>query len=625
MQGSDVAGNPAGAVPSRSGRVARSAALLPLLALGVALPLKAGVHIHGSSFDEQPGGPYSEAEAARFLTQATFGPSEAEIEHLLRIGYEAWLDEQLAAPASLQLPYLDGRIQSFLNAGLPVQVYQDSRQEIWWRNVLFGQDQLRQRVAFALSQILVISDQNGALEGLPTALSHYYDMLATQAFGNYRQLLEDVTLHPAMGHYLSMFRNRKPDAELNIRPDENYAREIMQLFSIGLVRLNPDGTPLDGDPGTPGVQTVPTYDQDTIRGLAHVFTGWNFSTCQPPEPSGDGFTWWHWEYCPSGPDELEWQLRPGWRTPMAPWGEGTSFGVIYHAFEGGKQLLDYPGVTLPGGVLPAGGTARGNMEAALDNVFNHPNVGPFIGRLLIQRLTTSNPTPAYVGRVAAAFANNGQGVRGDLGAVVRAILMDPEARDPAQAPAHFGKLREPLLRLTQLWRALDARSNSGRVGESWPEYYTAQAVQRSPTVFNFYLPNYQLPGEIASAGLYSPEFQITTDTYLTRFSNAMDGFTRWAYRGNPWIGEWDPLQIELDRYFARADDMEWVLDRFDLLFMARGMSMPMFETLRDHAEDIDITQYGWDTDGSYAASQRRERIHDSLWLLLTSPEYVVEK
>jgi len=611
--------------PSFSGvaLASRRLGLAGLLAL--ATPAFAGTHIFEASFDERPEGPYTRADAARFLTQASFGPTEAEIERLMRIGFHAWLDEQFATPASYQLPYLDGLIHGYLNAGLPVQVWQDARQEIWWRNALYGPDQLRQRVAFALSQILVISDQNGALEGLPTALSHYYDILTAQAFGNYRQLLQDVTLHPSMGNYLSMFRNRKPDEALNIRPDENYAREIMQLFSIGLVQLNPDGTPVDADPGAPELQPVPAYDQETIRGFAHVFTGWNFSTCEPPAPSGGGITWWHWEYCPPGPSGTEWQLMPAWRAPMLPWGEGTAYGDVYHAVEGEKQLLDYPGVALPGGVLPEGGTARSNMGAALDNLFGHPNVGPFIGRLLIQRLTTSNPTPAYVGRVAAAFDNNGQGVRGDLGAVVRAILLDPEARDPAQRPEHFGKLREPLLRMTHMWRALHAVSNSGRVGEGWPEHYTAQAVQRSPTVFNFYLPHYQLPGEVASLGLVSPEFQITTDTYLTRLSNALRGFTSWAWRGNPWLAPWDPPQVELDSYFAMTADIEGLLSRFDLLFMSRGMSQPMYQVLHEHLEDIDIEQYDWDPNGTHAANQRRARIHDALWLILTSPEYVVER
>jgi uncharacterized protein (DUF1800 family) len=590
--------------------------------LAAASASHAGIHVFASSFDERPEGPYSKADAARFLTQATFGPTEPEIRRLMRIGYHAWLDEQFAAPPSLQLPYLDGLIHGYIAAGQPVQVYQDSRQEIWWRNALYGQDQLRQRVAFALSQILVISDQSGALEGLPTVLSHYYDMLATQSFGNYRQLLGDVTLHPAMGHYLSMYGNRKPDETLNIRPDENYAREVMQLFSVGLVQLAPDGSVVDGDPDTAGIQPQPTYDQDTIRGFAHVFTGWKFSTCTPPEPSGGGYTWWHWQWCPPGPEGTDWQLMPGWRSPMHPWGEGTQFGVIYHASEGDKPLLDYSGVALPAGVLPAGGTARGNMEAALDNLFEHPNVGPFIGRLLIQRLTTSNPSPAYIERVAAAFADNGSGVRGDLGAVVRAILLDPEARDRAQAPGHFGKLREPLLRVTHLWRALDAVSNSGRVGEGWAEHYTAQAVQRSPTVFNFFLPDYRLPGEVASLGLYSPEFQITTDTYLTRLSNTLQGFTGWAWRGNPWLPPWDPPQVELDHLFASADRMDHVIDRLDLLFMSHGMSMPMFDALREHAHQISIQDVPWDPGG---ANGRRERIHDVLWLILTSPEYVVER
>jgi uncharacterized protein (DUF1800 family) len=490
--------------------------------------------------------------------------------------------------------------------------------------VLNGEDQLRQRVAFALSQIFVISDQSGALEGNPTALAHFYDLLATGAFGNFRQLLEEVTLNPAMGSYLSMIRNRKPDAALNIRPDENYAREVMQLFSIGLVRLNSQGQPLDGDPGTPGVQSMPTYGQETIRGFAHVFTGWNYSTCTPPAPADNdqGFTWWQWQYCPTGPEDQDWRLHSGWRTRMLPWGEGTSLGVPYHASASSKQLLNYPGVALPAGVLPAGGNARSNMQAALDNVFNHPNVGPFIGRLLIQRLVTSNPSAAYIGRVTAAFNNNGQGVRGDLGAVVRSILLDVEARNLGLAPAHAGKLREPLLRITQLWRALDARSNAGNVNEGWPDYYGAQAVQRSPTVFNFYLPNYGLPGEIATLGLVSPEFQITTDTYITRLTNELGGKVFWMWRGNPGLGQWDPVQIDIAPYVASAHQIDRMIDRFDLLFMGRQMSLPMYLLLRTHLNDISIANVSWDPGG---ANGRRERVQDALWLILTSPEYVVER
>jgi len=398
----------------------------------------------------------------------------------------------------------------------------------------------------------------------------------------------------------------------------------MQLFSVGLVRLNNQGQPLDGDVGTAGVQTIPTYSQDTIRGLAHVFTGWNYSTCTPPTPEQNeqGFSWWHWEYCPSGPEAQDWRLHPGWRTPMFPWGENTGLGVLYHASVGTKQLLNYPGVSLPSGVLPAGGTARNNMQAALNNVFNHPNVGPFIGRLLIQRLTTSNPSAAYIGRVATVFNNNGQGVRGDLGATVRAILLDPEARNPSVAPAHFGKLREPLLRVTQLWRALDARSNNGAVNEGWPDYYGAQAVQRSPTVFNFFLPNYSLPGEIATLGLSSPEFQITTDTYITRLSNELGGKIFWFWRGNPGLGEYDPVQIDIAPYVATAQHVDRLIDTFDLLLMGRRMSLPMYLLLRSHLNDISIADVPWDVGG---LNGRRERVQDALWLITTSPEYVVEQ
>ncbi len=574
--------------------------------------------IFASDFEGSGDFELTSEQAARFLTQATFGPTLEEIDRLRAMGIDAWLTEQNQQPVSHQLPFLDNLIQQFINAGQSIEVWQDKRQEIWWRNVLQEPDQLRQRMAFALSQILVVSDQNGALEGNPTTLAHFYDMLADNAFGNYRDLLLQTTLHPSMGHYLSMFKNRRPDEVLNIRPDENYAREIMQLFSVGLIELNTDGTAVDGDPGTPGVQTVPSYDQDTIRGFAHVFTGWSFSTCDEirPENNDEGFNWWAWEYCGAGEENQDWRIQAGWRTPLRPWDEGSDLGEVYHAVDDTKQLLDYPGVSLSGGVLPAGGTARSNMEAAIDNVFNHPNVGPFLARRLIQRLTTSNPTPAYVGRVAAVFNNNGSGVRGDLGAVARAILTDPEARDPQQAPSHFGKLREPLLRVSQLWRALNGRSSDGRIREGWPDNYGAQAVQRSPTVFNFFLPDYQLPGELRDAGLFAPEFQITTDTYLLRMTNTLAGKVYWEYQGNNNILSYDPVAVSLERELAMAENAPQLIAHINLLFMSGQMSSAMVNLLVDHVESIGVDSWeGW----------AMERVQDALWLTLTSPEYVVEK
>jgi uncharacterized protein (DUF1800 family) len=565
-----------------------AAALVALLASSCAA---AGDRIFDTSFDGAPEGPHSANEASRFLTQATFGPTLAEIERLRGIGYDAWLVEQLAMAPTLHLPYWDG-----LRA--VEETYQNGRQETWFHHAIVGRDQLRQRVAFALSQIFVVSDRSGAIEGTPDGMAHYYDVLVRNAFGNYRTLLGEVTLHPVMGHYLSMFKNRKPDAALNIRPDENYAREIMQLFSIGLVELNPDGTPKLDAQG----RQVPTYTQDTIRGFAHVFTGWNWANC----PRTNGGQWYEWEYCPVGPQS---NPNAGWRLPMQEW-------ETYHASEGTKQLLNYPGVALANGVLPAGGTARGDLDAALDNVFRHPNVGPFVAKLLIQRLVDSNPSPAYVARVAAKFDDNGSGVRGDLGAVVRAILMDAEARTVAPLAQNRGKLREPLLRVTQLWRALDARAQDSRYREWYIDYDTNQAPLRSPTVFNFYLPGYMLPGELATLGLRSPEFQITTDTFVSRLSNLMARNVYYYYQGNPDLEpETIATHIQRDVPLGLASP-RLLVDRYDLLFMGGRMSDFMFERLVEHVSAIDPD----DWEGA-----PRMRVQDALWLILTSPEYVIER
>lgn len=554
-----------------------------VLGLALCAPAAAADFVFKASFDESPEGPFNEYEAARFLTQATFGPTLSEIQRLQVIGYNAWLTEQLAAPATLHTPLLDAR------ADLGEDVYQQVRQEAWFTRAVTAPDQLRQRVAFALSELLVVSDQNSAVDD-PFALAHYYDLLLQRSFGSYRQLLRDVTLHAVMGNYLSMRGNQKENTAENIRPDENYAREIMQLFSVGLVMLNPDGTVQ-----TSGGQPIPSYNQGTIRGFARIFTGWNWSGC----PAGE------YEWCYPDEDHQIW-----WRQPMVPFN-------AYHE-TGSKQLLVYPGVALAGGVLPPNTGANAttqDLDAALDNIFNHPNVGPFVARALILRLVSSNPSPAYVGRVAAKFANNGSGVRGDLAAVVRQVLMDPEARNRAAVPANGGKLREPLLRVTQLWRALDARSQDNRYREGWPDYYAGQAALRAPTVFNFYLPSYSLPGEVASLGLVSPEFQITTDTYITRLTNEIAGKVYWFWRGNPDLSPED-VTVDLARDLSLANTPTRLVDRYDLLFMAGAMSTPMRTIILNDLNQIDLSE------GDPA---RRERLQDALWLILNSPEYVVEK
>lgn len=571
--------------------------VLPRCVLAAALTClapcaSAGDHVFDSSFDDASEGPHSDAAAARFLTQATFGPSLAEIGRLREIGYYAWLDEQYSLPPSHHRPYLEDL------AAQGADVYQNHRHEVWWLRAITGPDQLRQRVAFALSELLVVSDQSGGTEGAPIALANYQDLLVDQAFGNYRDLLEQVTLSPVMGHYLSMFKNRKPDEESNIRPDENYAREIMQLFSVGLVQLNPDGSVVMA-----GGQPVPTYTQDTIRGFAHVFTGWNWANC----PRTDGGQWWEWEWCPSGP--VDWP-EPGWDAywfvPMEPWED-------YHASAGSKQLLNYTGVNLPGGVLPAGGTAQGDLDAALDNIFRHPNVGPFVSRHLIKRLVTSNPSPAYVGRVAAVFANNGMGVRGDLGATVRAILLDVEARTLPSLASNKGKLREPLLRLSHLWRALDGRADDGRYREWWNSWL-GQNPLSSPTVFNFFLPDYRPPGELSTLGLDAPEFQITTDTTVASVANGLGAKVYWSWRGQDGQNPED-IVVNLEPEIEFAVDPVRLVDRYDLLFMNRTMSTHMFDTLVAYLESRP------DDD----EDDLRGRVQDAVWLIQSSPEYAIER
>ena len=582
--------------------------------------------IFKASMDEPVEGPYTPQEASRFLQQATFGAKLSEIENLARIGYNAWFDQQFSATRTEHTPYLDGLINAAIAAGGNINVFQGERTEGWFRNALFANnDQLRQRTAFALSQVFVISDQNGAIEGNPTAIAHYYDKLSENAFGNYRTLLGDVTLHPTMGRYLSMHMNRKPDEALNIRPDENYAREIMQLFSIGLVQLNVDGTPV-----LAGGNPVPTYSQETIRGFAHVFTGWNYSTCRPPESSNSHQ--WYWDYCdtksPSIIGAQDYRLHAGWREPMKPWGEGSVFGERFHSAllgplpNGGKQLLVYPGAVPANGVLPSGGTARSNLNVALDNVANHPNVGPFISRLLIQRFVTSNPSAAYVSRVATVFNT---APRGNLRNVVKAILMDTEARRPTAL--NPGKLREPLLRLTQLYRAFDANSRDssnnfitngiGRIYE-YPNYWMAQAPVSAPTVFNFYLPNYKLPGETTTLNLFSPEFQITTDTFITRIHNEFEGRVFWQFRGNtslPPIADWNPMLLDLTRDTAVSANAQNLVARLDLLMMGGKMSAGMRSILVSHVNSMPVA----------TEADRRSRVQDALWLVMNSPEYVVEK
>ena len=365
------------------------------------------------------------AAAARFLQQATFGPRAGDIQAVRSLGYAGWINNQFALPVSSHL-------KNVLAGGSPATGYSDSLTfNTWWQESVTAPDQLRQRVAFALSEILVVSD-TGVLGGNGLALSSYYDILLNHAFGNYRDLLEAVTLSPAMGLYLNMQGNDKGSLVLGTHPDENYAREIMQLFSIGLNRLWPDGTLVLNSQGN----LVPTYDQNVVMGFAQVFTGWNYYQTNQPK-----------NRLPSN-----WYPAPNYTNPMVL--------VPAHHDMAAKLLLDNT-------VLPAAqgdqalSTNRAfdayssqDLEQALDSIFNNQNVGPFICRQLIQRLVTSSPSRDYLYRVVQKFNDNGSGVRGDLKAVIKAILLDNEARNPALlALPTYGKQREPLLRATAIARA----------------------------------------------------------------------------------------------------------------------------------------------------------------------------
>lgn len=540
----------------------------------------------------------SDAEAARFLSQATFGPTLEDIARLRQVGYSAWINEQVGFPVSSQLTFMKNAAQ---RAGTGDSVRRDWRLDAWFVNALGGKDpikptvlhrdQLRQRVAFALSEIFVVSDATSDLLGnTPHGMTHYYDTLSRDAFGNFRTLLEDVTLHPVMGIYLSMMQNQKPDPVNNIRPDENYAREVLQLFSVGLVRLNADGTPLlDAHQ-----QPIPAYDQDTVKGFAHVFTGWTFNGCQ----AQGYFDCYYYD-----------SSAPAWVTPMEN-------QAAYHASAQAKQLLNYTGVSLPGGVLAAGGSGRGDLNAALDNIFQHPNVGPFIGRQLIQRLVTSNPSPAYVGRVAAAFNDNGQGVRGDLRAVVTAVLMDVEARDPASQPEHFGKVREPILRLTHLWRALNAKSKSGFLDEFWTlDGNLGQSPMYASSVFNFFSPRYSPIGELSQLQLAAPELQLATDYMLPANEGYLMRKIFDAYVGNPGgIGD-DEIAINLSRDVALASNPGALIDRYNTLFLSGQMSGPMRQVLLERLSGMPAN----------TTAAKRERVQEALYLIVNSPEYVVQK
>lgn len=636
-------------------------------------------------------------EASRFLIQATFGPSLGDIQAFLALTPDgsvsgsahrqrrsAWLETQFSMPrGASHFQYQLARKAEYDAAGKTF--YSEMSRESFWQQALTAPDQLRQRVAFALSQILVVSENGGSDN--PFELAAYLDMLADNGFGNFRTLLNQVALSPAMGRYLSHLRNDGASAN----PNENFAREILQLFAVGLFMLNPDGS----------ATATPSYDENTVKGFARVFTGLTYDDpyCKPGDPGysiarsncRDGYTTlhpsWYWDPTDTPPANAGGEtfdpVLAGWAKPMVP------FAGRHSALA--KQLLKYDDAAPVAacvsavnrakpaaaggsdGLLPAidittSGVSTGtkvntaqasaSITAALDNVFCHPNVGPFIARHLIKFLVTSNPTGAYVQRVAAVFNNNGSGVRGDLRAVIRAILLDDEAVSPATTLSaaqyqKFGKLKEPMLRLSAILRAFDARTLSGRYPLHYidgVEWGISQGPLQSPTVFNFYHPEFAPPGPVSQAGAIGPEFEITTTTAIASTQNFFGDLVSTPYNFNSnYLYKQNGFGDMFSGTCSSTDPQDCLIPDLSLLYTLQGNSARLFEyldllllggTLGNGANKTalinaldDPTAYPpYTLPASPTAANittwqnnRRDRVKAALWLVVHTPEFQVQR
>ena len=524
-----------------------------------------------SSSTPQGGGTPLAPDAVRLLEQSTFGPTEALVASVQDAGFPAFVDAQFSAPASslgtypvvLQPPAV------VCPPGAPSNCYRDNFTAFqpavqFFHNALVGGDQLRQRVAFALSQIFVVSD--GEVNST-YGMADYEQLLSNDAFSNFRQILQDVTLSPAMGRYLNMVNNDKANATAGTHPNENYARELLQLFSIGLVKLNADGTVVTDTGGQP----VATYDQSVVDGFAAVFTGWTY-------PTVAGAT----------------------QKTHNP----TNYRGVLEAVQSNhdvtlKTLLD-------GATLPAGQSAAQDLTGALDLLFNHPNVGPFIGKQLIQFLVTSNPSPAYVARVSAAFADNGSGVRGDMKAVVKAILLDSEARGSVQSGTSYGKLREPALLAANLARALAVQSDGVYLRNASSSM--EQPVYEATSVFNFYAPNYPLAGTT----LVSPPSTLLDSTSVLVRSNFVYALLFDTIAPDPTLPGATGTSAPLTSLMTSAGDAGALADRLNALLMHGTMSAGMRQAVLNAVNAV-------------SASDSLNRVRAAAYVVGTSAQYQVEQ
>lgn len=503
-------------------------------------------------------------EASRFLMQASFGPTKESIDEVTSMGISGWLDRQRSlSPATMS--------NEMFRNGLPFVAAMPLVG--WWRMANIAPDQLRQRVAYALSQILVVGVGTVEVIGSdPLNQSNYYDIFVREAFGNYREVLEQVTYSPAMGVFLSHLNNRKSDPSVNRFPDENFAREIMQLFTIGLWELNPDGSrKLNGD------QFVPTYDNSVIREMAKVFTGMSFSRVGNNSRDATSF------YDIGNTHDHRFPMKV-WDEEHEPGRKQIIGGMILSDVENGEPQL----------------SGEQEVQATLDALVNHPNIAPFIGRLLVQRLTSSNPSPGYLTRISTVWGAPSDPERGNLANVVEAIFLDPECRNPGFHP-NSGKVREPVIRTTHLYRALNYEVPNGRypLAVAWMRNQLGQFPLYSPSVFNFYSPDYSPQGRLSQLDLNSPEMEIITEAQIVQVENFHHG----AAAATSFLDHSSAFEPEL----ALAGDIDELLNYLNEILTAGRLRGESLSAIRQ-AVELRTTDLG--------------KVHTAIQLIVTSPEFV---
>jgi uncharacterized protein (DUF1800 family) len=538
--------------------------------------------------------PATDGEAARFILKASLAATEAEIADIRSVGFVAWLDKQMDIPISQTgVAWLSSRGYDQVT----VDEYYNQNQfadYMVWNQLIASPDPVRKRLAYALSQFFVVSTNGIEIQWQSNAVAAYWDVLNRNALGNFRQLLEDVTLNPAMGVYLSTLDNRKEDTRTGRVPDENYAREVMQLFTIGLNELNNDGTKKIGTTGQP----IETYTNSDVSNLARVFTGYSYDYANLVRTPSVRF--------PSqSVAPVESVIRP-MTSDTTRWSRPQTTSE--------HSMLEK---TFLGTTIPANTDAPTSMKLALDALFNHPNVGPFFSKQMIQRLVTSNPSAGYVDRVAKIFNNNGSGVRGDLRAVFKAILLDDEATNATGLTSPtFGKVREPVLRFTQWARNFGATSRTGNwtiANLSNPGTSLGQSPLRAPSVFNFYRPGY-VPANtaIATNALVAPEFQIVNEVSVAGYINFMVSA----------IGSTNGVNNDVKATYtselAIVTDSSALLNRLSLLIAGNQLTDTTKATIKAALDATTVTNTSSLTD-------KERRVYLATLLVFASPDYLVQK